>query len=296
MLFTSEPTEPTGPIASLSVWQDLTTIHDLKTLKKNGFVVCVPAIRLQGAVVDGFSGDLVLTHQAMGRTLSSERVRDVKGGRFDAKVGLLRGRNTFLLAASKDPDRHFRLDLFYRSTLREWIESIIKALVLVLVVKTFVVQAFFIPTESMVSTLLVSDYLLVDKVTYLFREPRRGEIAVFEYPEDPSKDFIKRVVAVGGARLAHQNDTLIVNGKPVKEPYVQYLNSPAHPSTLERREFTERTIEPGTYFMMGDNRNNSQDSRFWGPLPAWRLIGKAWGRYWPIHRFGMLSHRFGAPE
>jgi signal peptidase I len=135
----------------------------------------------------------------------------------------------------------------------------------------------------------------VDKVTYLFRDPRKGEIIVFEYPEDPSKDFIKRVVAVGSDRIEHRNSRLRVNGEAIDEPYVQYLQSAAHPATLERREFDEMTIKKGTYWMMGDNRNNSQDSRFWGALPQWRLIGKAWGAYWPIHRFGLISHRFGTP-
>ncbi|MBI4862810.1 MAG: signal peptidase I [Candidatus Riflebacteria bacterium] len=284
-----------GPIDTLSVWLSLTSTVDLPTLKKNGNAVAARTVRLQGTLAPGFAGDLVLTHEVMGQALSQDRVRDVRDHRFDVKVHLLRGRNTFRLASSKNLDEPYVLDLFHRSTLREWTESIIKALVLVLVVKTFVVQAFFIPTESMQMTLLVGDYLLVDKITYLFRDPRPGEILVFEYPVDPSKDFIKRCVATGGDRIAHLDDRLIVNGKPLNEPYTQYLNVPDHPGSSDHRSFEEFTVKPGTYWMMGDNRNNSQDSRFWGALPHWRLIGKAWCSYWPIHRAGLISHRFGTP-
>jgi|GEM_PF-236102 len=292
----SQPNTVSGPVASLSVWQSLTSSQDLKALKKNGFVVPVQTVRLQGAVVEGFTGDLTVTHEAMGQTLSQKRVRDLKGGRFDIKVRLLRGRNTFCLSGSHEPGQQFQLDLFHRSTVREWTESILKALVLVLIVKTFVVQAFFIPTESMKSTLLVGDYLLVDKVTHMFWDPKPGEIIVFEYPEDPSKDFIKRMVAGPGDRIAHIDNTLIYNGKPLKETYTQYIgDDPARGFISDHRSFPEQTIEKGKYWVMGDNRNNSQDSRYWGALPAWRLIGKAWGAYWPIYRAGLIRHTFGTP-
>lgn len=284
----------TGPVRTLSIWRALGAIDDFATLKKNGFSIPQRNVRLQGDLTDGFQGDLVMEQRAAEETLVQDRVRDVKGGRFDIKVNLMRGRNTFFLFSSKKPDEVYRVDVFYRSATREWVESILKALVLVLVVKTFVVQAFFIPTESMQSTLLVGDYLLVDKITYLFRDPRPGEIVVFEYPEEPQKDFIKRCVAVGGQTISHADDTLHVEGKPLKEPYVQYLKT-AH-YVNDKRTFTEMKVPADTFWMMGDNRNNSQDSRFWGPLPRWRIIGKAWAGYWPLRRVGLMSHRFGPAE
>jgi signal peptidase I len=283
-----------GPVNKLAIWRNNDAVDDFATLKKNGFSIPLRSIKLQGQLAEGFEGDLLMEHHAVEELLASERVREVKGGRFDIKVNLMRGRNTFFLRSSKSPDDVYRLDVFYRSTLREWVDSILKALVLVLVVKTFVVQAFFIPTESMQSTLLVGDYLLVDKITYFFRDPKPGEIVVFEYPQEPQKDFIKRCVAVGGDRIAHEDDRLFVNGKALQEPYTQYLKvSPLYAS--DRRNFVERTVPEGTFFMMGDNRNNSQDSRFWGPLPRWRLIGRAFAGYWPLNRIGLISHTYGTP-
>jgi signal peptidase I len=284
-----------GPLATLSIASAPGATTEFAALRKNGFAVSESDVRLQGTLAPDFEGDLVLTHEAMEQAILQERVRATKGGRFDVKVHLLRGRNVFVFASGTDPSMAFRLDLFHRSTLREWVESIVKALVLVLVVKTFVVQAFFIPTQSMESTLLVGDYLLVDKISYLFREPRPGEIIVFEFPKDPSKDFIKRCVAVGGDRIAHDDNRLIHNGRPLKEPYAQYLETRTL-DAFEHRSFPERTIAHGTYWVMGDNRNNSQDSRYWGALPAWRLIGKAFTSYWPLGRVGFISHVFGAPD
>jgi signal peptidase I len=287
-------TPGSGPVEELSIWRKLDAVDEFPVLKKNGFSIPQRNVRLQGKLADSFAGDLMMEHHAMEGVFAQERVKNVKGGRFDIKVNLMRGRNTFFLSSSEDPSTTFRLDVFYRSAVREWLESIIKAFVLVLIVKTFVVQAFFIPTQSMETTLLVGDYLLVDKITYLFRDPLPGEIVVFEFPQDPQKSFIKRCVAVGGDKIAHYDDTLYKNGKPLKEPYVQY-----DPKTAvygqDRRNFGEMTITPGCFFMMGDNRNNSQDSRYWGELPRWRVIGKAWAGYWPLNRLGLMNHTFGKP-
>lgn len=283
-----------GPVRELNIWRSLEATDDFNTLKKNGFSIPQRNVRLKGMLSDNFEGDLLIKQVAAERLMLEDRVRDVKGETFDIKVNLLRGRNTFFLSSSQKPDDVYRLDVFYRSAGREWVESILKALVLVLVVKTFVVQAFFIPTESMQSTLLVGDYLLVDKITYLFRDPVPGEIVVFEYPEEPQKDFIKRCVGVGGQTLSHEDDTLSVNGEKLKEPYVQYINKNLHPMN-DRRSFSGLKVPEGTFFMMGDNRNNSQDSRFWGSLPRWRVIGKAWAGYWPLTRIGLMNHKFGTP-
>ena len=283
-----------GPVRELVIWRSLETQDDFAALKKNGFSIPQRNVRLKGKLAESFEGDLLMTQVGAEQPMLEDRVRDVKGSVFDIKVNLMRGRNTFFLSSSKAPDDVYRLDVFYRSAGREWVESILKALVLVLVVKTFVVQAFFIPTESMQSTLLVGDYLLVDKISYLFRDPRPGEIVVFEYPEDPSKDFIKRCVAVGGQVISHDDDTLTVDGHKMKEPYTQYLHTPR--PVYDKRNFTDLKIPEGSFFMMGDNRNNSQDSRFWGALPRWRVIGKAWAGYWPLTRIGLMTHRFGEPQ
>ena len=283
-----------GPIKTLEIWRSLETQDDFAALKKNGFSIPQRNVRLQGQLADGFEGDLLMQQVAAEQAMVEDLVREAKGGRFDVKVNLMRGRNTFFFTCSKKPDEVFRLDVFYRSAGREWVESILKALVLVLVVKTFVVQAFFIPTESMQSTLLVGDYLLVDKITFMFRDPVPGEIVVFEFPKEPEKDFIKRCVGVGGQVLSHHDDTLYVDGHAMKEPYTQYLKT-MHVLS-DQRNFMDLKIPDGCFFMMGDNRNNSQDSRFWDPLPRWRLTGKAWAGYWPLTRIGLITHRFGTPQ
>jgi len=267
--------------------------YDPTSLRKNDFSVAAQAVRLEATLPDHFAGDLILTHEAMGEVVSRERVRVAKEGRVEAPVRLLRGRNTLVLACGPAPETRFRLDLFHRSSLRDWVESMIRALVLVLVVKTFVVQAFFIPTESMKPTFQIGDFLLVDKVTNLFRNPSPGDVVVFEYPEDPTKNFIKRLVAVEGDRIAHCGKNLIHNGKALDEPYARYLKGEGSPQESDPLSFSERKLAQGTLWVMGDNRNNSRDSRFWGQLETWRLIGRAWGTYWPLRRTGLISHRFG---
>ena len=283
-------------VKKIEILREPEQIDSYEALKKNGFSIPARDIHLLGELSESFEGDLLVEHRAAEVVISpADRVRNCKGGKFNIKAKLMRGRNTFFLSTPKNPDEIFRLDVFYRSAVREWVESILKALVLVLVVKTFVVQAFFIPTQSMESTLLVGDYLLVDKITYLFRDPRPGEIVVFEYPVEPSKDFIKRCVAVGGQVISHQDDRLTVDGKRLREPYTQYVNVPGM-YTNDKRSFSDYKVPDGCFWMMGDNRNNSADCRYWGALPRWRIIGKAWAGYFPFNRMGLMKHEMGKPE
>lgn len=149
------------------------------------------------------------------------------------------------------------------------------------VVRPFIVESFWIPSESMVPTLDVGDRVLANKFIYRFTSPQRGDIVVFKSVETPDEDLIKRVVGVPGDTITVQSGVLFVNGKPQKEPYVDQQ----YP---DMSFFGPLTVPPGHIFVMGDNRANSRDSRFFGPVPDQNIVGKAFLRYWPVNRIGLL--------
>jgi signal peptidase I len=183
-----------------------------------------------------------------------------------------------------------------KSLVREYVEAIAIAILLALVIRTFVVQAFTIPSGSMMDTLLVGDYILVNKFLYGpevpftdshlpgLRAPQRGDIIVFKYPQDEKRDFIKRIIGVPGDTVQMRGAQVHVNGKPLDEPYVK--GAPARPhlggsSYCGYAYACEPTVvPPGSYFVMGDNRDNSQDSRYWGFVKRDKIKGKAFLIYW----------------
>jgi len=185
---------------------------------------------------------------------------------------------------------------FQKSTLREYFESIVVAVILALFVRTFVFQAFKIPTGSMKPNLLVGDHLIVNKFIFApavsaiesallpMRPMRRGDIAVFKFPEEPERDFIKRVIGLPGDTLELRNQTVFINGEALVEPYAHYLFPPAAEGQTDgfdlRRKYGPVTVPADHYFMMGDNRDDSQDSRFWGFLPRSYVKGRALFIYW----------------
>jgi signal peptidase I len=171
---------------------------------------------------------------------------------------------------------------------REYLESIILALVIAMFIRTFFFQAFKIPSESMLNTLLIGDHLLVNKFIYGTRIPfthimviknecpAHGDIIVFEYPKNTSLDYIKRVIGMPGD-IIHMRDKVVYrNGQQLDEPYAIHGNT----SDSTRDNFSEITVPPDKYFVMGDNRENSADSRHWGFVPREAIHGKAWRMYW----------------
>jgi len=161
---------------------------------------------------------------------------------------------------------------------KEYFKAGVVAVFLALFIRTYVAQAFKIPSESMMNTLLVGDHLLVNKMVYRFWEPERGDIIVFQYPEDPDRDFVKRVIGLPGERVEMKGNTVYINGEPLDEPYAVYKRSPFRSGS--RYHFGPITVPEGHLFMMGDNRNNSQDSRVWGPLDVELIHGKAFLIHW----------------
>ena len=185
---------------------------------------------------------------------------------------------------------------FQKSTVREYFESIVIAVILALFVRTWVVQAFKIPTGSMENNLLIGDHLLVNKFVFgptatgleravlPVRDIRRGDILVFKYPEEPERDFIKRVIGLPGDTLELRSKKVYINGTPLDEPYVHFLTAASPGSEVTSADVRERygpvTVPPDQFFVMGDNRDNSQDSRYWGFLPRGHVKGKALMIYW----------------
>jgi signal peptidase I len=186
---------------------------------------------------------------------------------------------------------------FRKSTAREYFESIAIAVVLALFVRTWVVQAFKIPTGSMENNLLIGDHLVVNKFVFAptggaleravlpVTSVRRGDIVVFKYPEDPERDFIKRIIGLPGESIEVRQKVVHVDGRPLTEPYVHFLRpvgSGAHEATSfdVRDNYGPVTVPAGHVFVMGDNRDNSQDSRYWGFLPQAYIKGKALMVYW----------------
>ncbi|HEY8416833.1 MAG TPA: signal peptidase I [Limnochordales bacterium] len=168
-----------------------------------------------------------------------------------------------------------------KARIREYIEALIIAGALAAFIITFVAQSFLVQGSSMEPTLTDGQRLLVDKITYRLREPRRGEIIVFHYPADPRRKFIKRVIGLPGDEVLIAGQRLILNGRPVQEPYVL---GPMH------GVFGPVTVPPGHVFVLGDNRNNSDDSRYpdVGPVPLELVVGVARLAYWPPGRFGIV--------
>jgi signal peptidase I len=148
-------------------------------------------------------------------------------------------------------------------------------------VRPFVVEAFWIPSASMVPTLKYGDRVLVNKFIYRFTEPQRGDIIVFKSVEGDGQDLIKRVVGVPGDEIAVRGGKLFVNGEPQKEPYV----NKKYP---DRSFYAPTTVPEDHVFAMGDNRANSQDSRIFGPVPEKNIEGEAFLRFWPPDRIGSL--------
>lgn len=157
---------------------------------------------------------------------------------------------------------------------------IIVAVILAWVIKMVIVQPFFIPSGSMEPTFYAGDHVLVNKFIYYFTEPKSKDVIVFEYPVDPNKDFIKRVIAVGGDKVKVEVGKVFVNGKELNEPYI--------PEKKDGSNYSSRKVPKENVFVMGDNRTSSFDSRFWGFLPRKKIIGKAFFIYWPINRIGFV--------
>ena len=181
---------------------------------------------------------------------------------------------------------------FRKSTAREYFESIAVAVILALFVRTWVVQAFKIPTGSMEENLLIGDHLLVNKFVYApaatglerlllpLGDVERGDVLVFKFPEDPERDFIKRVVGLPGETIELRQGRVFIDGAVIDEPWLDPMRPDGRLPPDFRGTYGPTDVPDGHFFMMGDNRGDSEDSRYWGPLPADYVKGRAFMLYW----------------
>jgi len=180
-----------------------------------------------------------------------------------------------------------------KSKFREYFEAILFALILALFIRAFVVQAFKIPSGSMIPTLLVGDHILVNKFIYGIRipftdkkifavsNPEREDVIVFIYPLDPSKDFIKRVIGVAGDTISIKGKKVFINGEVYDDPYAHYLDDDPGAEGISRNDFGPITVPKDSLFVMGDNRDRSYDGRYWGRFVTLDQVrGKAFMLYW----------------
>ena len=186
-----------------------------------------------------------------------------------------------------------------KSALREWAESIAIALLLALFIREFFIQAFKIPSGSMTPTLLVGDRLMVNKLRYGpkvrftdkrapgFSMPRRGDIVVFIFPDDPKRDFIKRLIAFGGETIEIKDGGIFINGKLIEDPVINkiyYYNRGDY-----GQEGQVIKVPEGQVYVLGDNSGSSHDSRFWGFVPEKNIVGRAEFVYWPVNRLRFIN-------
>lgn len=196
-------------------------------------------------------------------------------------------------------------DKFRKTIVWDYMEALFWAAIIAFLMTSFIIQAFKIPSGSMLNTLQIGDHLFVNKFIYgpkwpfsdkyIFRgaDPQRGDVIVFRYPKDPSLDYIKRVVGVPGDVLYMKDKVFYRNGEAVQEPYIRF----AQPDLIIPRRDTwekELTVPEDKYFVMGDNRDDSQDSRFWGFVDRSKIRGKAWIIYWSAEGFSNIrTERIG---
>lgn len=185
-----------------------------------------------------------------------------------------------------------------KKIVREILEVIVPALLLFLVLRTFVVEARYVPSPSMRPTIIEWDRFLVEKVSYYFREPRRGDIVVFHPTAQASNlakaeqlshgervvgldDFIKRIIGLPGETIEITRGKVLINGTPLAEVYISPDRRPIY-------EFGPVTVGANEYFVLGDNRNQSWDSHYWGSVPRKNIVGRAFWRFWPLNRMGIM--------
>lgn len=170
---------------------------------------------------------------------------------------------------------------------------LIAGLVYIVPLRAYVLQAFKVQSATMIPTIQIDDHILASKYAYLSSDPKRGDIVVFVYPIDSSKSFIKRVIALPGEDVEIRDKRVFVDGSPINDPWGNWVDPTTIPSgsgeKAKRDNFPRVKVPPYCYFVMGDNRDRSYDSRFWGFLPTDKLVGKVLLRYWPLVRIGTVN-------
>ena len=193
-------------------------------------------------------------------------------------------------------------DSVKKSTIRDYYEALLIAIIFVNFARIFAFQAFKIPSGSMEDNLLTGDHIVVNKFIYgpelpalkgllPLREPRRGDVVVFRYPEQPHVDFVKRVIGLPGETVLIRDRRVFIDGRELPEPYVLFTDTGNERAAFHRDDFGPYRVPAGEYFTMGDNRDNSHDSRFWGTVPRAMIKGRAFLVYWSFELKGRPDSR-----
>ena len=164
----------------------------------------------------------------------------------------------------------------------ETIKVVVISFAIILPIRFFLIQPFYVEGASMEPSFHSKEYLIIDEISYRFTNPQRGEVVVLRYPRDPRQFFIKRIVGLPGERIKLEEGVVHVNGKPLEERYLSDLN-------LSKTSMNELVLGSDEYFVMGDNRANSLDSRSFGPISRREVVGRAWIRGWPFNRLSVFS-------
>jgi len=165
----------------------------------------------------------------------------------------------------------------------EIVEVLSLAVILAIIMRIFLCEPYYIPSGSMSPVLQPGDKVLVNKLVYRLEPPKRGDIVVFRFPLNEKKDYIKRIIALPGETIEGKDNKILINGQDLKEDYLKM--------DIEHGDFGPEQMGTEEYFVLGDNRNDSEDSRFWGSLDGEKIRGKAMLIYWPIRRLTWLSER-----
>ena len=194
-------------------------------------------------------------------------------------------RSGFLLAEGLKAPLQFSPASFSHYLAFDLIPTLFFAVVFALIIRSFAVASFYIPSGSMEPTLLESDRLIADRLSYTFhlREPERGDIIIFRFPSDPKVDYIKRVIALPGETVEIRDRQVFVNSEPLSEDYT---------AEAPRYDMPPREVPDGEYFVLGDNRNRSRDSHIWGFVPKANLVGEALFIYWPLSRVSLIRNPY----
>ena len=169
-----------------------------------------------------------------------------------------------------------------KSALREFVETIVITLAIYVLVRLLLFESYRVVGHSMDPTLEDNQFLVVEKVSYRLHEPERGDIIVFRDPNGDKRKLIKRIVGLPGEVVEIRNGQVLIDGQPLDEPYIVDPGRYSQPPT---------EVPQGQYFVLGDNRNNSSDSHYWGTFPRQRIVGKAWLSYWPPRLWGVIPHQ-----
>ena len=171
--------------------------------------------------------------------------------------------------------------------IRETIETVVVALVIAFLIRTFVIQTFYIPSGSMEPTLLVGDRIIAYKLFYGLNNVKRGDVIVFKFPLNPKKDYIKRVIGLPGDKIKIRDKVVYINDKRLIEPYVVHRDK--WNIGFPRDDYGPIVVPPGSLFVLGDNRDSSEDSRYWGFVPEKNIVGRAFLIYWPPWRVRVIK-------